>query len=69
MAYLTSKWLTAVNQTHLQLHTEIAIKTLVYGFPLTDKESLGADTVTIWRESTKEPVTISIVSKCLNVVR
>ena len=70
MAYLTSKRLNAVNHTHsVKIRTEIAIETAIYGFPLTRKEALGAETVTIWWEFTKETVTTSIASKCLNVVR
>ena len=65
--YLTSNRLSAVNQTHL--NTDIAMQTLVYGVPLTGKDPLCATTFTIWLGSTKEPVTISIASKCLDVVR
>lgn len=70
MAYLTSKRLNAVDHTHsVKISTEIAIQTAMYGFPLTRKDPLGAETVTIWWEFTKETVTTSIASKCLNVVR
>ena len=68
MACLTSKRLTAVNQKHLKIHTDIAMYRM-YGFPLTGGDSQSAETVTIWWEFTKETVTVSIASNSLNVAR
>ena len=70
MAYLASNGLNAVNHTQsVKISTEIAIQTAMYGFPLTRKDALSAETVTIWWEFTKEAVTISIASNSLNAAR
>ena len=68
MAYLTSKRLTAVNQAHLKIDTDIAMNRM-YGIPLTGEDTQGAMTVTIWWEFTKETVTVCIASKSLNAAR
>lgn len=68
MAYLTSKRLTVANQTHFKIDTDIATRRMC-GFPLTEKDSQSAMTVTTWWEFTKEAVTVSIASNSLNVAR
>ena len=68
MAYLTSKWLNAVNQANFQRGTNIAM-TRMYDGPLTRKERASVEMVTIWWESIKEGATVSTVSTGLNVAR
>ena len=68
MAYLTSKWLNAVNQANFQRGTNIAM-TRMYDGPLTRKESASVEMVTFWRESIDKGATVSTVSIGLNVAR
>ena len=46
MAYLTSKWLNAVNQANFQIDTCIAM-TKMYVGPLTRKDSAGVQMITL----------------------
>lgn len=70
MAYLTSKWLSAVNQTHFQMSTGRGIAiTRMYDGPLTRKDSASVKMVTFWRESINKGATVSTVSTGLNVAR